>query len=93
MYNKNRIEYDALKNRINREKHGVVFSDVENVFTDPLALTTEDRENTEQRWITLGMDGLGRIVVVVYTWRGHVIRIISARRASCSERRRYEERP
>jgi uncharacterized protein len=92
MYNSRRIEYDPLKNRINWEKHGVVFSDVENVFTDPLALTTEDREHAEQRWITLGMDGLGRIVVVVYTWRGNVIRIVSARRASCSERRRYEER-
>ena len=91
MYNRPRIEFDPLKNRINREKHGVDFSDIENVFTDPLALTVEDRGHAEQRWITLGMDALGRLLVVVYTWRSHVIRVVSARRASGGERLRYEE--
>ena len=92
MYNHARIEFDPLKSRINREKHGINFGDVEGVFIDPMALTTEDREHVEQRWITLGMDALGRILVVVYTWRANVIRIISVRRASTAERRRYEER-
>jgi len=45
----------------------------------------------EERWITLGMDALGRLPVVVYTWRGDRIRLISARPATPRERRQYEE--
>src|SRR5256884_776090 len=41
----------------------------------------------EERWITLGMDALGRVLVVIYTWRGERVRLISARQ----ERRKYEE--
>jgi len=91
MYNRTRIVFDPLKNRINREKHGVTFSDLETFFADERAITIEDNDHAEQRWLTLGSDAAGRILVVAYTWRSNVIRIISARRASCAERRRYEE--
>jgi len=92
MYNRPRIEYDPFKNRLNREKHGIDFSDVDGVFDDPTAWTAEDCAHAEQRWKTIGMDNRGRVVVVAYTWRGAVIRLISARRASIGERSRYEEK-
>lgn len=45
----------------------------------------------EERWITLGRDVLGRLVVVVYTWRGESVRLISARPATARETTQYEE--
>jgi hypothetical protein len=51
-----------------------------------------DDESTEERFVTLGADALGRVVVVVFTWRDKRIRLISARRAAANERVRYEER-
>ena len=53
--------------------------------------TTEHALNGEQRWITLGVDALGRILVVVYTRRKSRVRIISARPATPGERYRYAE--
>jgi len=44
----------------------------------------------ERRWITQGMDALGRLLVVVYSWRGDSIRLISARAATARERKQYE---
>ncbi len=45
----------------------------------------------EERWITMGLDALGRVLVVVYTWRGESVRLISARKAMAREHRRYKE--
>jgi len=45
----------------------------------------------EERWVTMGRDVLGRVLVVVYTWRGEGVRLISARKATARERRRYED--
>jgi uncharacterized DUF497 family protein len=45
----------------------------------------------EERWITIGMDGLGRVLVVICVWRGDDIRLISTRTATARERLRYEE--
>lgn len=72
------------------QKHGVAFADTFAVFEDPNALTIEDNERGEERFITLGMDCFGRILVVVYTWRDEIIRIISARKATRSEVKQYE---
>jgi uncharacterized DUF497 family protein len=47
--------------------------------------------DAEERWITLGRNGLGRIIVVVYTWRRDNVRLISARPATAREKRQYEE--
>jgi uncharacterized DUF497 family protein len=61
------------------------------VFYDNHAITTEDRDHNEERFITLGIDGLGRLLVVVYHYRGdEEIRLISARYAEPNERRIYE---
>ena len=62
------------------------------VFDDPYAITITDDEfhSDEQRFVTLGMGAAGRLLVVVYTWRGETIRIISARPAEAHEREEYE---
>jgi uncharacterized protein len=61
------------------------------VFSDDLAVTLTDDRFEEERFITIGMDALGRVLVVVYTWRGNEIRLISARKAMRHERTQYEE--
>jgi len=60
------------------------------VFEDPNAVTVEDLKGNERRYVTIGMDAFGRVLVVVYTWRGDNIRIISARKAVRYEVRQYE---
>jgi uncharacterized protein len=88
------IVWDPSKARANVARHGVRFSDVELVFYDHRALTVEDSSiNGEQRFVTIGRDGLGRVLVVAYTYRGdNAIRVISARMASSGERKLYEKR-
>ena len=90
--NGGRYEWDLKKARSNFEKHGVYFADAVAALEDELALTVRDIQLIgEERWITLGLDALGRLLVVVYTWRGDSVRMISARRATAQERRQYEE--
>ncbi len=87
-----RHEWDRAKARANLRKHGIRFAYAVTALEDDLALTVRDPDSTdEERWITLGRDGLGRLLVVVFTWRTDIIRIISARRATPRERRQYEE--
>ncbi|MBI4672002.1 MAG: BrnT family toxin [Chloroflexi bacterium] len=84
-------EWDVSKAQANLRKHGVDFADAATVFSDDYALTIPDEEiEHEDRYVTIGMDALGRILVVVYTWRGETIRIISARKAERYERRQQE---
>jgi len=86
------ITWDPKKAETNFRKHKVRFSDAETVLYDPMALTLEEQGiSGEQRFVTVGSDAIGRIVVVVYTYRGHSLRLISARKATPSERRQYEE--
>jgi uncharacterized DUF497 family protein len=61
------------------------------VFEDENAITIQDEQKGEDRFITIGRDFLGRILVVVYTFRDIVIRIISARKATARERKTHEE--
>ena len=85
-------EWDSNKARVNIEKHGIDFADATAVLGDEHALTLRDPyAEEEERWITLGLDTLGRTLVVVYTWRGDQIRLISARPATARERSQYEE--
>ena len=72
-------------------KHGVSFADAESVLFDPYALTIEDdREVDEDRNVTIGIDTLGRILVVVYEIQEEALRIISARAATPGEAKTYE---
>ena len=85
-------EWDAAKAKANFAKHGVHFADAAVVLEDDFALTMRDPySEEEERWVTMGKDALGRILVVVYAWRGDAVRLISARRASAQERKSYEE--
>lgn len=84
------IEFDPAKAAANRRKHRVDFSHAEQSLRDPLALTIEDPDATDEvRLVTLGADALGRILVVVHTPRDERTRLISARRASPSEVKVY----
>lgn len=83
-------KWDTNKAKANLRKHGVDFADAATVFSDDLALTTVDDDPDEERFVTVGEDGLGRVLVVVYSWRGDDIRIISARKANSLERKQYE---
>ncbi len=84
------FEWDPEKARLNQLKHGVSFADTFAVFEDGRALTLDQHVGREARFVTTGMDCLGRILVVVYTWRGERIRIISARKATRGEVGQYE---
>jgi len=87
------FEWDEeSKAGLNFRKHGVRMPEAIPVFDDPYAITITDDESdsSERRFVTLGMGALGRLLVVVYTWRGKNIRIISARPAETRERDDYE---
>jgi uncharacterized DUF497 family protein len=90
-----KFEWDEKKNRSNRRKHGVWFEEAQQVFNDPSAIMFFDKENSdrEERYVLLGLGGWMRVLVVAYCERcsGQVIRIISARKATKKEVRRYEE--
>jgi uncharacterized protein len=88
-------EWDPDKAAANLRRHGVDFADAVGVFEDEYALRREDPDaQGEQRFVITGIDFLGRVVVVVYTYRGEYIRPISARRATRREREHYgRERP
>lgn len=85
------IEWDFQKALSNLKKHGIAFSDAISALEDEYALTIEDDYPRERRFITLGMDAFGRLLVVVYMYRSDVIRLISARRATAREKRMYEQ--
>ena len=84
------VEFDPAKARANLRKHRVSFADAEQALRDPQAVTIEDPDvEGEQRFVTLGADSLGRVLVVVYAFRGDRVRLISARKASKGEARQY----
>jgi uncharacterized protein len=84
-------QWDRDKAASNLNKHGIDFADAVSVFSDDLATTVNDERFEEERFITIGIDAFGRVLVVVYTWRGDEIRLISARKATRTERNQYEE--
>jgi hypothetical protein len=86
-------EWDDGKASSNREKHGVSFDEAATVFLDPLALSGPDPDHSheEDRYITFGHSSLGRLLCVCHTHRPGVVRIISARQVTRSEREMYEE--
>jgi uncharacterized protein len=85
------FQWDPRKAHTNAKKHGVAFSDAIGVFEDPRAITIDDPHPDEQRFVTLGLDYLGRLLVVCWTPRDDDIRIFSARPATAGERVNYEE--
>jgi uncharacterized DUF497 family protein len=84
--------WDDEKRRLNLRKHRIDLADAVSVFEDEFALTAADTDiDEEDRFVSLGSDLFGRLLVVAYTWRGDTIRMISARKATRRERMQYGE--
>ena len=89
------FEWDENKNRLNKAKHGVSFEYACEIWLDPKHLLLFDGSSiSEERWLAIGTVGSYSLVVAVHTHRGtddqEIVRIISARKATPVERRRYE---
>jgi uncharacterized DUF497 family protein len=84
------FEWDANKNLLNRQKHGIRFEDAIHIFDDENRIEQPDVRNEygEERWKTIGLV-FGIVFSVIFTMRDIAIRIISARRASRKEREEY----
>ncbi len=87
------FEWDAAKAEANRRKHGVTFDETITAFADPLAMLQPDPDHSEgeRRYLVLGMSDQRRLLVVAFAERSPRTRLISARRATRKERRKYEE--
>ena len=92
------FEWDPVKARQNLRKHGISFERAAELFLDPLAVSIIDREHSEveERWVTLGQDSQGVLLVLVHTFaevsvEKYNIRILSARKATKKEARQYKE--
>jgi len=84
------FQWDDDKAAENIRKHGIDFADAVGVLYDEYGLTVLEEHDDEQRYVTIGLDALGRVLVVVYCWRDDDVRLISARPATSAERKQYE---
>jgi uncharacterized DUF497 family protein len=90
------FDWDARKSQSNRRKHDVSFEEAATAFLDPDGLDGEDLEHSEieNRRLRLAKSSLGNVLLIAYTIRSknneEITRIISARRASRKERKKYE---
>ena len=89
-----RVLWDPAKAKANLAAHGVGFPEAAAVLEDEQAITREDPDSVdEQRFISLGLSGLGNLLVVVYSWRGpETVRLISAWKANARQRKQYAQR-
>lgn len=91
-----RFEWDERKNVQNQRTHGVSFEEAESVFLDDQALLLDDPDHSsrEDRFVLVGLSAAVRMLVVCHCYRawGNVIRLISARKATATERKGYFER-
>ena len=87
------FEWDEEKAAGNYEKHQVSFADAATVFDDPLYVDFyyPDHSSAERRYLIIGMSREGRLLIVSYTERDDVVRLISAREVTSTERNAYEE--
>ena len=87
------FEWDRNKAEANLAKHRVGFPDAATAFGDPLSLTISDPGHSEgeDRFVLVGQAVSGRLLVVIHTFRGETVRLVSARLATSRERRNYEQ--
>jgi uncharacterized DUF497 family protein len=92
------FEWDEIKAAANLRKHGVLFELASTVFNDPRLLTVPDLDHseTDERWFSIGWASNGAMLSIVYVWAESEpattkIRLISAREATKTEIRHYEE--
>lgn len=92
------FEWDTRKAKSNSGKHRITFERATTIFRDPNLISIPDNEHseTEERWLTMGLDENGILLVISHTFEGaakfaYRIRIISARKATKAELRQYEK--
>jgi uncharacterized protein len=90
------FEWDQKKNTSNIGKHKISFELAASIFDDPLHLSVLDsKSKDEERWITVGSSVIGKVLVIVHTYKGsddnEIVRIVSARQATRKEKKQYEE--
>lgn len=87
------FEWDEEKAKLNLRKHSVSFHEATTIFHDLFIATMPDPDHstTEPRFIAIGYSANNRLLVVVYTERGEVTRLISGRKATTNERKIYKE--
>lgn len=90
-----RFEWDENKNQINQHKHGISFQEAQTVFEDVYAILFDDPDHSDQeeRFLLIGMSTARGVCIVSHCYRGadDIIRIISARKATRTERSVYNE--
>lgn len=86
------FEWDDDKAKSNLKKHGVSFEEAATIFNDPKIGTISDPDHSEdeERFISLGMSFIQRLLSVIHTERSERTRLISARKATKTERKNYE---
>lgn len=88
-----RFEWDSAKNEKNKGKHGISFEEAETVFYDLCAILKEDDAHSlyEERFQILGMSQESNLLIVCHCYReyGNIVRIISARKATATEKSEY----
>lgn len=87
------FEWDDEKAKANYRQHKITFDEGATVLSDPFSITIPEPSHSmdEERYIDIGVSDKGRVLVVSYTERGTKMRIISCRKATPTEQRRYEE--
>ena len=87
------FDWDETKAKTNLQKHGIRFDTASSVFYDPLASVFEDEDHasTEHREVIIGSSAGNQLLVVCFVERNSKVRLISARRATATERKEYEE--
>ncbi len=88
------FEWDPTKAKSNFRKHGVSFEEAASVFNDPLSRTFDDPGHSidEQRFVIIGHSNKNRLIFVSHTDKEKIVRLISAREVTASERKYHEER-
>jgi uncharacterized protein len=85
-------EFDPKKDAANIRKHGISLTEGDGVADDPFVLTVEDHDaQDEQRFVALGRNIFGQLRIIVYTYRGEDVRLISVRRAGPKDVKVYEK--
>ena len=87
------FEWDRKKAASNVDRHGISFKEAATIFADPLSdfFYDPDHSDNEDRYVSIGLSKFGNILVVVFTEKNDIIRIISARKATKKERKHYED--
>ena len=88
-----RFEWDENKAARNLSKHSISFEEARTVFDDPLYVDFYDPDHSddEERYLIIGQSSQGRLLIVSYTEKGDLIRLIGTRVVTRAEREAYEE--